>query len=112
MRPAPRFRPTLPICPACAAEVLDPFERRFRYAFTNCTHCGPRFTIIRSIPMTAAPRQWPRFSRVRECAAEYGDPANRRFHAEPIARHASRPEAQLVRFRWTSLDLRAAFDVR
>ncbi|MEJ2623835.1 MAG: carbamoyltransferase HypF [Pseudolabrys sp.] len=90
--------PDAAICSACAAEVLDPFERRYRYPFTNCTHCGPRLTIVRSVPYDRRATTMNAFPMCEACAAEYGDPADRRFHAEPIACHICGPKARLVRF--------------
>ncbi|MDX8533118.1 carbamoyltransferase HypF [Mesorhizobium sp. VK25A] len=90
--------PDAGICAACAAEVLDPFARRYRYPFTNCTHCGPRLTIVRGIPYDRASTTMAPFPLCVDCAAEYGEPADRRFHAEPIACHACGPKARLVRF--------------
>ncbi|RWD54130.1 MAG: carbamoyltransferase HypF [Mesorhizobium sp.] len=90
--------PDAGICAACAAEVLDPFARRYRYPFTNCTHCGPRLTIVKGVPYDRATTTMAPFSFCADCAAEYRDPADRRFHAEPIACHACGPKARLIRF--------------
>ena len=63
--------PDAAICEACAREVLDPFERRYRYPFTNCTHCGPRFSIVTGIPYDRAETTMVAFPMCEACAAEY-----------------------------------------
>ncbi|MEI4473045.1 carbamoyltransferase HypF [Frigidibacter sp. MR17.24] len=79
-----RVTPDAATCPACAAEIREP-GRRQGYAFTNCTHCGPRFTILRGLPYDRARTTMARFALCPACRAEYGDPGDRRFHAQPIA---------------------------
>ncbi|HEX3809521.1 MAG TPA: carbamoyltransferase HypF [Rhizomicrobium sp.] len=73
------------LCADCRAEITDPANRRFGYAFTNCTHCGPRLSIVRAIPYDRANTTMSAFPLCADCGAEYEDPADRRFHAEPIA---------------------------
>ncbi|MFG1416390.1 carbamoyltransferase HypF [Xanthobacter sp. V0B-10] len=77
--------PDVATCPACLAEMADPQARRFRYAFTNCTDCGPRFSIVAGLPYDRPATTMAAFAMCPECAAEYADPADRRFHAQPIA---------------------------
>ena len=75
--------PDLATCPECLREVLDPGNRRYGYPFTNCTNCGPRFSIIQSLPYDRDRTTMRGFSMCAECEAEYNDPGNRRFHAQP-----------------------------
>ncbi|HTP49944.1 MAG TPA: carbamoyltransferase HypF [Anaeromyxobacteraceae bacterium] len=77
--------PDLATCPACLAEVRDPGNRRHDYPFTNCTDCGPRFTIARDVPYDRAATTMASFQMCPACEREYRDPSNRRFHAEPNA---------------------------
>lgn len=72
-------------CRACLAEMEDPADRRFGYAFTNCTNCGPRYSITLSTPYDRVNTTMNAFAMCGDCAREYADPGNRRFHAEPVA---------------------------
>jgi hydrogenase maturation protein HypF len=84
-------------CPQCQREIFDPFSRYFRYPFTNCTHCGPRLTIIRAIPYDRDNTSMANFSMCKECEREYEDVENRRFHAQPVACFVCGPRAWLER---------------
>ena len=77
--------PDVATCPDCLRDCRDPGNRRFGYPFTNCTNCGPRYTIIRDIPYDRASTTMAAFVMCGECQREYDDPANRRFHAQPNA---------------------------
>ncbi len=77
--------PDLATCRECREELFDPGNRRFEYPFTNCTNCGPRYTIVADIPYDRPNTTMRDFALCPECRAEYEDPANRRFHAQPNA---------------------------
>ena len=87
--------PDLAICPDCRREIGDPTNRRFRYPFTNCTNCGPRFTIIASLPYDRPRTTMKKFTMCPACAREYHDPADRRFHAQPNACPVCGPQLEL-----------------
>jgi hydrogenase maturation protein HypF len=83
-------------CTECLKEIFNPDNRRYLYPFTNCTNCGPRFTIIRDIPYDRPLTTMHRFIMCPDCQAEYDDPLNRRFHAQPNACPKCGPSLQLT----------------
>ena len=88
--------PDVATCADCLREMFDPSDRRWQYAFTNCTNCGPRFTIVRDVPYDRPATTMAGFAMCIDCAREYHDPSDRRFHAEPISCPACGPRLSLL----------------
>jgi len=88
--------PDIATCQDCQKEILSPEDRRYHYPFTNCTNCGPRFTIIEDIPYDRPRTTMRHFQMCPECQREYDDPLNRRFHAQPNACPRCGPSLQLL----------------
>ncbi|MDQ1389547.1 MAG: hydrogenase maturation protein HypF, partial [Acidobacteriaceae bacterium] len=84
-KPTVRVSPDLPVCEDCLREVFDPRNRRYHYPYINCTNCGPRYTVIESLPYDRRNTTMAKWPLDGYCATEYADPANRRFHAQPVA---------------------------
>lgn len=88
--------PDIATCPECLADILRPDDRRYHYPFTNCTNCGPRFSIIHALPYDRARTTLRDFRLCPDCAAEYANPADRRFHAQPTACPTCGPHTTLM----------------
>ncbi|WP_419785159.1 carbamoyltransferase HypF [Pseudodesulfovibrio sp.] len=88
--------PDVATCPDCLADIADPENRRYRYPFTNCTNCGPRYTITHSIPYDRPQTSMAKFVMCPECQGEYDNPLDRRFHAQPNACPSCGPRLMLT----------------
>ncbi len=100
--------PDIATCPECIREIFEAGNRRFGYPFTNCTNCGPRYTIIESLPYDRPRTTMRKFTMCAECEREYRDPGNRRFHAQPNACPECGPQLELWSMTGAVLNRRAA----
>ncbi len=91
-----RISPDIAVCKDCLKELFDKKDRRYLYPFTNCTNCGPRFTIIKNIPYDRPNTTMKRFKMCKSCQSEYDNPSNRRFHAQPNACSVCGPKVLLI----------------
>jgi len=88
--------PDLGVCDDCLRELNDPLDRRYGYPFLNCTNCGPRLTIIQSVPYDRERTTMAKFVMCDDCLAEYHDPGDRRFHAQPTACPKCGPQLKYI----------------
>jgi len=102
--------PDISICDDCLKELMDPHDRRYLYPFINCTNCGPRYTIIRSVPYDRSHTTMDHFSMCPQCDTEYHNPGDRRFHAQPNACPQCGPRVTLTSGRQPALNGQAAME--
>jgi hydrogenase maturation protein HypF len=88
--------PDISVCRACLKDIREPRDRRYRYPFTNCTDCGPRYTIVRGLPYDRSRTTMSAFPMCPDCSREYHDPEDRRYHAQPVACPACGPAVRLL----------------